>query len=158
MKDHAPVALADGVPPVRVLIADDHGPTRSEVRETLEDAGVRVVAEAADAASAVEAALRETPDLCLLDISMPHDGLAAARTITQQLPETKVVMLTVSESEEHVLAAARAGAVGYLLKGNDGRRLPSVVHAVAAGESSFPRRLMRRLVDELREPPAATSA
>jgi DNA-binding NarL/FixJ family response regulator len=118
----------------------------------LEDAGMSVVGEAADGAAAVEAALRETPDLCLLDVSMRYDGIATARTITQQLPATKVIMLTVSASEEHVLAAARAGAVGYLLKEGDGSRLSSAVRAVAAGETSFPRRLMRRLVEELREP------
>jgi two-component system, NarL family, nitrate/nitrite response regulator NarL len=144
------VSREEGDRKLRVLIADDHAPTRSDVREVLEEAGVEVVAEAADGAAAIESALRERPDLCILDVSMPHDGLIAAATITQQLPQTKVVMLTVSASEEHVLAAALAGASGYLLKGTDPRRLPSVVHAVAAGESSFPRRLMRRLVEELR--------
>ena len=149
------VSREEGERKVRVLIADDHAPTRSDVRETLEEAGVEVVAEAADGTAAIEFALRERPDVCILDVSMPHDGLVAAKTITRQLPETRVVMLTVSASEEHVLAAARAGASGYLLKGSDPSRLPFVVRAVAAGESSFPRRLMRRLVEELREPTQA---
>jgi two-component system, NarL family, nitrate/nitrite response regulator NarL len=145
------VSREEGDRKLRVLIADDHAPTRSDVREMLEEAGVEVVAEAADGVGAIGFALRERPDVCILDVSMPHDGLVAAEAITRNLPATKVVMLTVSENEEHVLAAARAGASGYLLKGTDPSRLPSVVRAVAAGESSFPRRLMRRLVEELRE-------
>ena len=130
---------------MRVVIADDHAPTRSDVREVLEQAGMEVVAEASDGAGAIEAALRERPDVCLLDVSMPHDGLVAAEEIARALPETRVVMLTVSESEEHVLAAISAGASGYLLKQTDPTRLPLVLRAVAAGEPVFPPHLMRRL-------------
>ena len=134
---------------LRVVIADDHAPTRSDVREMLEQAGVEVVGEAFDGNGAIEVTLRERPDVCILDVSMPHGGLEAAEAITRELPGTKVVMLTVSSSKEHVLAAVRAGASGYVLKAADPRRLPRVVRAVAAGEQAFPRRLMRQLVEEL---------
>jgi len=129
---------------LRVVIADDHAPTRSDVRELLEQAGVEVVGEAVDGHGAVEVALRERPDVCVLDVSMPHHGLVAAEEITRALPETRVVMLTVSESEEHVLAAIRAGASGYLLKQTDPNRLPLVIRAVAAGQPVFPPDLVRR--------------
>jgi DNA-binding NarL/FixJ family response regulator len=138
-----------GGPKLRVVIADDHAPTRSDVREVLERAGMEVVAEASDGAGAIEVALRERPDVCLLDVSMPHDGLAAAEEIARALPETRVVMLTVSESEEHVLAAIGAGASGYLLKQTDPNRLPLVIRAVAAGEPVFPPHLMGRLPEEI---------
>ncbi|MGH3132678.1 MAG: response regulator [Gaiellaceae bacterium] len=147
----------EGARDLRVVIADDHAPTRADVRAMLEQAGMEVVGEASDGAAAVEHALREKPDVCLLDVSMPHDGLVAAETIARQRPETKIVMLTVSASEEHVLAAARAGASGYLLKGGDPLRLALVVRAVAAGEYSFPRRLTRRLMEELRASSRARS-
>ena len=81
----------------RVLIADDHAPTRGDLREVLEEDGrFEVCAEAADAPAAVAAAVREQPDLCLLDIRMPGRGVAAAWEISARMPETKVVMLTVS--------------------------------------------------------------
>ncbi|HSL63620.1 MAG TPA: response regulator transcription factor, partial [Gaiellaceae bacterium] len=101
----------------RVLLADDHPPTREDIRRTLESDGrFEVCAVAADAAGAVDAATRERPDLCVLDIRMPGNGIAAAWEITARLPETKVVMLTVSRDDDDLLAALRAGASGYLLK------------------------------------------
>ena len=81
--------------PIRVVLADDHEPIRSGVRETLTDAGFEVCAEAGDAPAAVEAALQERPDVCLLDVHMPGNGIRAAAEITAALPDTAVVMLTV---------------------------------------------------------------
>jgi DNA-binding NarL/FixJ family response regulator len=75
---------------IRVLLADDHAPTRAAVREALEaDGGFEVVAELADAPAAVEAALRERPDVCLLDIHMPGSGTAAAWEITARLRDRR---------------------------------------------------------------------
>ena len=73
---------------------------------------------------AVDAALREQPDLALLDVNMPGSGLAAAWEITARLPSTRVVMLTISRDDSHVFAALRAGAAGYLLKDTETERLP----------------------------------
>jgi DNA-binding NarL/FixJ family response regulator len=74
-----------------------------------------VIAEAEDAPGAVDAALREQPDLALLDANMPGSGLAAAWEISSRLPSTRVVMLTVSRDDSHLFAALRPGAAGYLL-------------------------------------------
>ena len=139
--------------PIRVLIADDHAPTRSDMRDAVEqDDRFTVCAEAADGASAVQAALRERPDLCLLDIRMPGtSGIAATREITSRLPETKVVMITVSLDEDDLLNALRAGAVGYLLKDIDPVRLPYALSDAFEGRAAIPRRLVSRLVAEFRD-------
>src|SRR5581483_3733190 len=119
---------------IRVLIADDHEPTRRDVRRTLErDGRFDVCGEAADAAAAVSLALRRHPDLVLLDVSMPGDGLSALWEITARLPGTRVLMLTVSEDDEHLFAALRGGASGYLLKDIDPRRLPEALYDVHLG-------------------------
>lgn len=133
--------------PTRVLLADDHPGVRSMVRADLEETGFVVCAEASDAAGAVEAAERERPDLCLLDVRMPGSGLVAAWDITSRLPGTKVVMLTVSRSEEHELAALRAGAVGYVIKDVDGPRLAAALRALAAGEVNISARTASRLLE-----------
>jgi len=139
--------------PFRVLIADDHAPTRDDMRDALERSGRFVVcAEAADGSSAVEAALRERPDLCLLDIRMPGtSGIAATREITTRLPGTKVVMITVSLDDDDLLNALRAGAVGYLLKDIDADRLPYALNDALQGGAPIPRRLVARLVSEFRD-------
>lgn len=141
-----------------ILLADDHPLVRFSVREELEESGFRVCAEVGTAEDAVEAALRERPDLCLLDLSMPGSGLAAAREIGRRLPSTKVVMLTASALEEHFVEAVRAGAAGYLLKDDDPSRLPHALRDVLAGVPAFPRRLLPPLVAAARRDLAAVSA
>jgi len=119
---------------LRVLIADDHAPTRQDVRRALEDdERFSVCAVVADAVEAVQAALRERPDVCLLDIQMPGSGLAAAWEIASRLPRTRIVMLTVSDEDNNLFAALRAGAAGYLLKTMNLKRLPDELHGVCAG-------------------------
>ena len=136
----------------RVLLADDHAPTRADVRATLEEhPEFRVVADVPDAAAAVEAAVREKPDVCVLDIRMPGSGIRAAWEITARLPHTKVVMLTVSPDDENLLAALRAGATGYLLKDIDPGRLPNALKGVLEGEAAIPRSLVARLLDDFRD-------
>jgi DNA-binding NarL/FixJ family response regulator len=135
----------------RVLIADDHPPTRAGVRGALEANGEFVVcAEAATAGAAVAMAVEQRPDVALLDIHMPGHGIEAAREITAQLPETAVVMLTVSRDDEDLFAALRAGARGYLLKDIDPDRLPYALAGVLAGEAALPRGLVARLMEEFR--------
>jgi DNA-binding NarL/FixJ family response regulator len=147
-----------------VLIADDHAPTRDDVREILvADGRFEVCAEATNGPASVAAALETFPDICLLDIRMPGSGVLAAWEITSRLPSTRVVMLTVSEDEEDLFRALQSGASGYLLKDIDPRQLadqlvgaaeggaplaPSVAaHVVAAFRGGEPRR--RRLVGQV---------
>jgi two-component system, NarL family, nitrate/nitrite response regulator NarL len=137
------------IAPVRVLIADDHPPTRKGVRLTLEQQGFLVCAEVASAEAAVEAALRERPNVCLVDTQMPGDGIRAAGAIAARLPDTAVVMLTVSDSEDNLLDALRAGARGYLLKDMDTEQLPVALWAVLRGEAALPRRLAASLIQEI---------
>src|SRR5579864_9286717 len=95
------------VRPLRILIADDHPRIRLALRRDLEKGGFEVCAEARTGAEAVEAALRERPDLCLLDIQMPgNGGLAATAAIRRSLPTAKVVLITAVPDENGVLAAA----------------------------------------------------
>jgi DNA-binding NarL/FixJ family response regulator len=136
--------------PVRVLIADDHPPTRRGVRLSLEQQGFIVCAEVASAQGAVEAAVRERPDVCLVDVHMPGGGIRAVGEIAARLPKTAVVMLTVSDSEDDLLDALRAGARGYLLKDMDTEQLPMALWAVLRGEAALPRRLAASLVQEIR--------
>ena len=137
---------------ITVLVADDHAPTRADVVAALEqDKRFTVIAQVPDAPTAVQTALHERPDVCLLDIRMPGNGISAAREITSRLPGTKVVMLTISHDQEDLLNALRAGAAGYLPKDIDPRRLPHALHAVYRGEAAIPRALVTRLVSEFRD-------
>jgi DNA-binding NarL/FixJ family response regulator len=110
-----------------------------------------VCAEAADAPGAAEAAIRERPDVCLLDVNMPGRGVAAAWEIHARLPQAHVVMLTVSRDDRDLFAALRAGATGYLLKNMDPRRLPRALDSVLAGEVAIPRELVSHVVEEFRD-------
>jgi DNA-binding NarL/FixJ family response regulator len=137
---------------IRVLVADDHVPTRSEIRRALElDPRFTVCGEASDAAAAVELARRRIPHVCVLDISMPGNGIAAAYEITGRLPQTRVLMLTVSDDDDDLFAALRAGASGYLLKDTDADRLADLVAAVAEGESVLSPALVARVLDAFRD-------
>ena len=140
--------VAEPVRPLRVLIADDHAPTRDDVRRALDDGGMDVCAEAADAAHAVQLALETRPDICLLDIRMPGGGVAAAWEIAARLPTTKIVMLTVSDDDASLFAALRAGAVGYLTKDIDLRILPRALQDAAEGNAAIPRALVARMVKQ----------
>jgi DNA-binding NarL/FixJ family response regulator len=134
-----------------VLIADDHAPSRDDIQRALER-GQRfsVCASVADAAAAIQAAVRERPDVCLLDIRMPGDGLAAAWEIAARMPEAKIVMLTVSEDDADLFAALRVGAHGYLLKTMNLRRLPDALEGVLSGEAAMPRALVAHVLEQFR--------
>jgi DNA-binding NarL/FixJ family response regulator len=136
---------------LRVLIADDHAPTREDIRQALEEKDFAVCAEASDAPSAVEFAVRKRPDICLLDIRMPGNGVAAAWEITSRLPETKVVMLTVSRDDDDLFAALRAGASGYLLKDLEPGELTDALRRVREGEVAMTPALVLRMVEEFRD-------
>lgn len=138
-------------PLLRVLIADDHAPTRADIRRALDgDGRFEVCAEAADAPAAVQAALREKPDVCVLDLRMPGGGLATVWEIAARLPEAKVVVLTVSDDDDDLFAALRAGVDGYLLKTMNLNRLPDALAGVCSGEAAMQRTLMARVLQRFR--------
>jgi len=142
---------ADPKLPISVLVADDHPPARAYVRTALESDGFEICAEVGDASAAVAAALVQRPDVCLLDIRMPGNGVAAAAEIASRLPETSVVMFTVSRDDSDLFDALRAGASGYLLKDIDPERLGPALRAVLDGEAALPGSLVARLIDEFRD-------
>lgn len=137
---------------IRVVLADDHPQMRSRVREALEAGDFEVCAEAPDAVRAVELAVECRPDVVLLDIHMPGNGIRAAKEVSEQLPEAAVVMLTQSRDDADLFDALRAGAVGYLLKDMDTDRLPDALRGVLAGEAAIPRMLVAQILDTFRTP------
>ena len=137
---------------LRVVIADDHAPTRIGVRLALEADGFDVVAETSHARGAVEAALEHLPDVCLLDIHMPGSGIAAAQQVSRELPGTAVVMLTYSRDEADLFDALRAGAQGFLVKDMNPDRLGAALRGVLNGEAALPRTLMAMVLEEFRGP------
>ena len=134
----------------RVVVADDHPPTRMGVRLALEEDGFIVSAEEDTGPGAVAAALRDPPDVCLLDVDMPGGGIEAAAAIRSQLPETQVVMLSAAENDDDLFAALEVGASGYLLKEMNPARLGRALQGVLRGEAALPRALTARLIEEFR--------
>jgi DNA-binding NarL/FixJ family response regulator len=134
----------------RVVIADVHVATRVGVRLALERGGFVVCAEEETGPGAVAAALRDAPDLCLLDVHMPGGGIEAAAEIRSQLPGTEVVMLSAEENDDDLFAALDAGASGYLLKEMNPARLSEALRGVLRGEAALPRALTARLIAEFR--------
>jgi DNA-binding NarL/FixJ family response regulator len=135
---------------IRVLVADDQPLMRAGLKAALEENGFAVCAEAGDASSAVQAALVKRPQICLLDIRMPGNGLAASAEISSRLPETVVVLLAPPKNETYLFDAISVGAAGYLFRDMNPERLPDVLHVVLRGEAALPRRLVTNLVLEFR--------
>jgi DNA-binding NarL/FixJ family response regulator len=133
-----------------VVIADDHVPIRAAIRAALEADGFEVVGEAANARAAVELATTHEPNVCLLDIHMPGSGISAAARITTVLPQTTVVMLTYSRTDQDLFDSLRAGARGYLLKDMNPDRVGSALRGVLDGEAALPRALVAKVLDEFR--------
>ena len=121
---------------LRILLADDHKILREGIRRGLEGAGETVVGEASNGEEAVELARTTQPDVVLMDLSMPVvDGIAATKRITDEMPETKVVVLTMHDDASRTPAAIAAGAVGYLTKGTSFTEVLETIRAVANGET-----------------------
>jgi DNA-binding NarL/FixJ family response regulator len=134
-----------------ILIAHGQAPVRIGLADSLPKASFRVVAEAADAASAIEQTARLQPDLCLIDLGIDGGGIRAAFEISVAAPQTAIVMLSDSGSDEDLLQSLRAGAAGYLSAEAEPHRLPDVLSAVLAGEAAIPRRLVARLIEAWRK-------
>jgi DNA-binding NarL/FixJ family response regulator len=135
-----------------VVVVDDHPMWRDGVRADLEaDGRARVVAEAATANDGVSTVRRERPDLVLMDLSMPGlPGTVAIRRIAEQVPGTRMLVLSASAAEPDVLEAVKAGASGYLLKSATGAELVEAVQQVAAGEPVFSPSLAALVLGEFR--------
>ena len=132
---------------ISVMIVDDHPLVRRAVHDAVTGPGVEVVAEAATAEDALAQAPDIKPDILLLDIELPGmSGIQVLRELAPRLPETRIIMLTVSASDRDVLDAIRNGAAGYLTKDVTPESLARAVRAAYAGELVMPRRLAARLV------------
>jgi two-component system, NarL family, nitrate/nitrite response regulator NarL len=135
---------------IQVLIVDDHPLFRDGVVQTLRaDPEIEIVAQAKTATEAIQLAGELLPDVVLLDITIPGGGLNAAQALAASLPITKIIMLTASEAEEDVLAALKAGARGYILKGVSGDELIKIVRGVYAGEAYVTPSLAATLLAEM---------
>ncbi|BDZ45865.1 response regulator transcription factor [Naasia aerilata] len=134
---------------LRVVLVDDHPIYRQGLAALLGSlGGVTVVGTAADGAEAIEVARAEQPDVIVMDVQMPGvDGIEATRRITGESPHIGVVVLTMSEDDETVFQAMRAGARGYLLKGAGQEEILRAMRSVAAGEAVFGQALARRVAD-----------
>jgi DNA-binding NarL/FixJ family response regulator len=132
---------------MKVVVADDHALVRDGISSLLEAAGFNVVAQANDGAEAVIAAASLQPDLVLMDISMPGmDGLEALRRIKDEHPQIKVVMLTVSEDDQDLFEALRAGAQGYLLKSMDASSFVMNLEQLNEGDMAVDPKVVNKIV------------
>ena len=132
---------------IRVIVVDDHPLFRDGVVKTLAaEPDIDVIAEGRNANEALEKTRDLLPDVILLDISMKGGGIKAAEAIATECPVTKIIMLTVSESEEHVHKALKVGASAYVLKGVTARKLIRIVRDIYAGRSYVPSSLAATLL------------
>ena len=135
-------------PPLRILLVDDHALFLHSLKLLLDTSGYEVVGTAAEGMEALRQARLLHPDLILMDIDMPGcDGLAATRLIKAEMPQVKIVILTVSASDEHLLEAVKSGASGYLLKSQSADRFLAMVADVARGGAALPPELAARLLE-----------
>jgi len=132
----------------RVVLADDHPMYRYGLRAVLEQAvSVEVVASVGDGDELLRAVSEHGPDVVISDLSMPDlDGVEATRRLLEAQPDVAVLVLTMHEDDEHVFAALRAGARGYLVKGAGGEEIVRAVLAVASGDAVYGGAVARRIV------------
>ena len=138
--------------PIRILICDDHEVVREGLRTLLAGrADMRVVAEAATSADAIEAATREMPDIVIMDVRLPDgSGVEACRSIREIMPATRVIMLTSYPDDEALYASIVAGASGYLLKQTRGRALVEAIETVSRGRALLDPDITAKVLDRVR--------
>jgi DNA-binding NarL/FixJ family response regulator len=136
--------------PVKVLIVDDHLVLREGLVSLINpQPDFEVVGEAGSVSEAVAKATELQPDLILMDISLPDGtGVEATRAILSQRPSTKIVMLTIHETDELLFDAIRSGAKGYMLKNTPVSKLITSLRALERGEPAMPRKLTARILEE----------
>lgn len=140
--------------PVSVMLADDHAVVRDGLRALLEGGNdLQVVGVAGNGREAVTEALRLRPDIVIMDIAMPElDGVEATRRIVERCPETRVLILSMYLSAEHIYRALQAGAQGYVLKESAGEEVVDAIRALRAGKRYLSHRITETVIDDyLRE-------
>lgn len=136
---------------LRVIVVDDDPLARRVVRDTLQDAGITVIAEASDGREGAELALYYRPDVVVMDLVMPGtDGLHATRRILEEYPGCRIVVLSSADDDELGILSLRAGAVGFMSKTVGLEALPRALRAAHEGEPIVSRRLTMKLVDGFR--------
>ena len=132
---------------MRVLLADDHALFREGLRSLLRTRDIDVIGEASDGSEAVSLARELSPDVILMDLTMPGmGGLEATRLISAELPDIRVVILTVSEADEDLFEAIRSGAQGYLVKSTSSEEFFDLFEALERGEAPLSRGLAAKIV------------
>jgi DNA-binding NarL/FixJ family response regulator len=136
---------------INIMIVDDHSLMREGLKAVLaRQPDFKIIGEAADGSEAVKKAMKLNPDVIIMDVRMPYSGLQATMDITQALPETKILILTVSETETDLVESVKAGARGYLLKGMDAEELIAAVRTVATGGAIFTPSIAAKLLDDFK--------
>jgi DNA-binding NarL/FixJ family response regulator len=135
---------------IRVIVADDHALFRRGLEMVLEsEPDIDVVAEAGDGAEAIDLAVKHMPDLVLMDVRMPaQGGIEATKAIKDAVPHTKILMLTISDEEEDLYDAIKAGASGYLLKEISIEEVADAIRKVHAGQSLISPSMASKLLNE----------
>lgn len=145
----ARVEVYDALAPMRVLLADDHTLVRAGIRGLVAAIpGVEIVAEAADGQEALRLILETSPDVALVDVSMPGlNGLDLAARVAREAPRTRVAILSMHGTPGHVAQALRAGVKGYVLKDAAAEELPLLLRAVMRGETYLSPAISKHVVD-----------
>ena len=124
--------------PISVVLADDHHIVRNGIKMLVEGSEIQIIGEASNGNEAIEAVQNLNPDVVMMDISMPlMNGLEATRIIEKKFPKTKALILSMYDSEEYILSAVDAGAIGYLLKDAPREEILNAIRMVAKGEKYF---------------------
>ena len=139
---------------IRILLADDHKIVREGMRALLaKEPEMEVVAEAGNGRATLQLVAKLSPDVVVMDVSMPDtNGIEATRKITETHPEVKVLVLTSFAADDKVFPAVKAGALGYLLKDSSPEELVEAIHRVHRGEPSLEPDIARKVLQELSHP------
>lgn len=138
------------MPPVKVLVVDDHTLFRKGIINLLQQqSGIEVVGEAKDGREGIALAKQLLPDIILMDVQMPEcNGIQATEAIRQEFPDIRIIMLTVSEQDEDLFSAIKAGARGYLLKSVEPDHLLKAIDLLMKGEAVIPHNMASKLLTE----------